>query len=203
MVYLSGSQPRQPVIAEELRDDFFTKVSPGYGIKFDPTSDITVTTSAAGIKLAFTKYPLVISPQYRGGVVGSQSPNGALPLPLLPVAGYTITNGRLVIPADGVYSIEFASILSGGGVFNDGVTQTNNAANLFVYITLPDGSTLDYEYGFPAVFMGSNIIYMNASTTQRFAAGTTFGLGLRLNNTQQQMLSQYPGTTNLRISRLL
>lgn len=203
MVYLPGTQPRAPIIAEELRDDYFTKVTPGYGIRFDPTSDLTIDTSAAGVKLKVPTYPLVISPQYRSGVVGGLAPGAPIPLPLLPVAGYTISNGRLVIPADGVYSIEFASVLSGGGVFNDSLTQANNAANLFVWITLPNGSNLDYEYGFPAVSMGSNLIYINANTTQRFPAGATFGLGLRLNNTQQQMLAQYPGTTNLRISRLI
>lgn len=203
MVYLSGSQPRQPVIAEELNDNFFTKVAPGYGLKFDPTSDLTISNSAAGIKLLFPKYPIVVSPQYRAGVVGSLAPAGAAALPLQPVAGYTVTGGRLVIPADGVYSIEFAAILSGDGVFNAGATTPTDAANLFVYVTLPGGGNLDYEYGFPSVNMGSTIIYINAHTVQRFAAGTTFGLGLRLNNTRQQMLTNFPATTNLRISRLL
>jgi hypothetical protein len=53
MPYDSAAQALMPVVAEELADSDFSK-SPttGFGIKFDPSSSISVTRSLNGIKLS-------------------------------------------------------------------------------------------------------------------------------------------------------
>lgn len=153
-------QPLSPVIGEELSADFLLTPGKGYSLNFDPTSDVAVTHSVAGIALTlptmqftlpwtavmpFDKNLTVFEPKtLTGDVTFVVGPNPPIPGSMVI---YRLTGDGATVPKIDPSVVQIAGTLpysKGLGVVNTLQVWWDGGGHYYQWIrgVLPDGTGL-------------------------------------------------------------
>jgi hypothetical protein len=177
---------KEPLISEELNGDQFEIVGGQVRIKRRKSVvSIQGRPGSVGNPGVWTVFPFLGIPEFPGAVVG----------------------GKFVVPEDGLWNLEFATILRENGTFGS-TGNTNQSVNLRTKIQFPAGGILiDTEYGFKAISTDSSggtfSVFGNTYTTLWLTAGTTYSIEMRTNDAKLQTTQEYLIGTSLKISRII